>query len=75
MKVGDLVVTDDEAKFGIVLDGARDWFHRRGDKYIDMDKEPNLFYIYWVDITTGKKQSMWHKETESIILSSTVYGG
>ena len=35
----------------------------------------NLFYIYWVDVSSGEKQTTWHKETEPVVKSSTVYEG
>ena len=72
MKIGDLLITEDRTRVGIILEGAHDWFHRRGEDY---DEEPNLFYIYWVDVLNGEKQKTWHKENESVVTSSTVYEG
>ena len=72
MKIGDLLVTEDKSKIGIILEGARDWFHRRGE---DFGGEPNLFYIYWVNIDNGEKAKTWHKENEPVVTSSTVYEG
>ena len=73
MKIGDLIVTNDGKKIGIILEGARDWFHRKGEKYID--EEPNLFYVYWVDVESGEKKTTWHKETEDIVTESKIYEG
>ena len=72
MKIGDLIVTEDESQIGVILEGAHNWFHRRGEEYNEI---PNLFYIYWININNGEKFKTWHKETESIVANSTIYEG
>ena len=72
MKIGDLIVTEDESQIGVILEGAHNWFHRRGEEYNEV---PNLFYIYWININNGEKFKTWHKETESIVANSTIYEG
>ena len=72
MKIGDLIVTKDRTKIGIILEGARDWFNRRGE---DFEGEPNLFYIYWVNVDSGKRSKKWHKENEPVVIDATVYEG
>jgi hypothetical protein len=72
MKIGDLIVTEDESQIGVILEGAHNWFHRRGEEY---NETPNLFYIYWININNGEKFKTWHKETESIVANSTIYEG
>ena len=73
MKIGDLIVTKDETKVGIILEGARDWFNRRGESFEGL--EPNLFYIYWIDVVNGEKQKTWHKQNEAVVVEATVYDG
>lgn len=73
MKIGDLIVTKDRTKVGIILEGARDWFNKRGEDFDGL--EPNLFYIYWVDVENGEKKKTWHKETEAVVTDATVYEG
>jgi hypothetical protein len=73
MKIGDLIVSEDESQIGIILEGARDWFRRKGEKLFN--ENPNLFYIYWVNLDNGERFKTWHKESESIVANATVYEG
>ena len=72
MKIGDLLVTEDKMRVGIILEGAHDWFHRRGEDY---DEEPNLFYIYWVDVLNGEEDKTMIIGQLGMIVNVSIFTG
>ena len=70
IKKGDLIITKDEDKLGIVLMCEYNWF---GQERLSSKKKPNLFYIGWLNKETRTLEKSWHKIDEQILKSSTIY--
>ncbi len=71
MKIGDLIITEDCCKVGLILEGVLNWFDSK--EFNETEGPPNLFYIYWIDREEGIRYRAWHRITEPIVANSTVY--